>query len=391
MRKADGTPVRCRALRAFDDLTTGRAASLVAAIDITERKRAEDELRQAREFLHTVIENVPLPIVVKNAADLTYVLRQPRRRGAVRPAARDRRSARPRYELLPKPQADDHRRARPGNDSPERRPVRRGGADARRRRATRFLTSLRVPIRDAAGKPRYILGVMDDVTERKQQEDELRRTRTFLDTIIENMPAILTVKDARDLRYVLVNRAAEAMLRHDARGHDRQARERGLHRTGRERRRCARDRDVIAVRHAAASSTSSRSRRRATARALLSTKKLAGPRRGRRGAIRPQPVRGRDRPQARARADRAHGASRRAHRSAEPRRLQRAACRDAARARRRRRSRSRSEHRPRPVQGSQRRVRSRGRRRAAVRDRAAARRGGRRARSSRGSAATSSR
>jgi diguanylate cyclase (GGDEF)-like protein/PAS domain S-box-containing protein len=50
---------------------------------------------------------------------------------------------------------------------------------------------------------------MEDVTERKQQEDELRRTRTFLDTIIENMPAMLTVKDAAELRYVLVNRAAE--------------------------------------------------------------------------------------------------------------------------------------------------------------------------------------
>ena len=76
-------------------------------------------------------------------------------------------------------------------------------------RGMRFMSSLRVPIRDEAGKPRYILGIMEDVTERKQQEDELRRTRTFLDTIIENMPAMLTVKDAAELRYVLVNRAAE--------------------------------------------------------------------------------------------------------------------------------------------------------------------------------------
>ena len=48
-----------------------------------------------------------------------------------------------------------------------------------------------------------------DVTERKRAEGELRRTRAFLDTIIENMPAMLTVKDATELRYVLVNRAAE--------------------------------------------------------------------------------------------------------------------------------------------------------------------------------------
>ncbi|HKS61673.1 MAG TPA: EAL domain-containing protein [Xanthobacteraceae bacterium] len=48
-----------------------------------------------------------------------------------------------------------------------------------------------------------------DITKRKRAEDELRRTRTFLDTIVENMPVALTVKDARDKRYVLANRAAE--------------------------------------------------------------------------------------------------------------------------------------------------------------------------------------
>ena len=48
-----------------------------------------------------------------------------------------------------------------------------------------------------------------DITKRKRAEDELRRTRTFLDTIVENMPVALTVKDAHDKRYVLANRAAE--------------------------------------------------------------------------------------------------------------------------------------------------------------------------------------
>ena len=52
----------------------GRPASLVAIIDITARKRAEDEARSTREFLSTVIENVPVSIVVKDAADLRYVL-----------------------------------------------------------------------------------------------------------------------------------------------------------------------------------------------------------------------------------------------------------------------------------------------------------------------------
>src|SRR5205823_2030632 len=40
----------------------GHSARIVAAIDITERKHADDERRSAEEFLNTVIENVPSPI-----------------------------------------------------------------------------------------------------------------------------------------------------------------------------------------------------------------------------------------------------------------------------------------------------------------------------------------
>jgi diguanylate cyclase (GGDEF)-like protein/PAS domain S-box-containing protein len=43
-------------------------------------------------------------------------------------------------------------------------------------------------------------------------EGELRRTRSFLDTVVENIPAMLFVKDARDHRFVLLNRAGEELL-----------------------------------------------------------------------------------------------------------------------------------------------------------------------------------
>jgi methyl-accepting chemotaxis protein len=46
----------------------------------------------------------------------------------------------------------------------------------------------------------------------EKTEGELRRTRTFLDTVVENIPAMLFVKDARDHRFVLLNRAGEELL-----------------------------------------------------------------------------------------------------------------------------------------------------------------------------------
>jgi PAS domain-containing protein len=42
--------------------------------DITERKRAERELDNTRAFLDMIVENVPSPIIVKDAASLKYLL-----------------------------------------------------------------------------------------------------------------------------------------------------------------------------------------------------------------------------------------------------------------------------------------------------------------------------
>ena len=71
--KADGTLIDVstysRKLR-----YEGRKAALIAAIDITQRKRAENELRDTREFLDMVIENAPTPIIVKDAQSFKYVL-----------------------------------------------------------------------------------------------------------------------------------------------------------------------------------------------------------------------------------------------------------------------------------------------------------------------------
>jgi diguanylate cyclase (GGDEF)-like protein/PAS domain S-box-containing protein len=52
----------------------------------------------------------------------------------------------------------------------------------------------------------------EDITERKRAEREFERTRSFLDTIIEHVPSPIIVKNIPDLRYLLINRAAEKYL-----------------------------------------------------------------------------------------------------------------------------------------------------------------------------------
>jgi PAS domain S-box-containing protein len=57
-----------------------------------------------------------------------------------------------------------------------------------------------------------VVAVHDDITEQRRSQRILERTEQFLATIIENVPQAIVAKDARNLRYVLVNRAAEQMI-----------------------------------------------------------------------------------------------------------------------------------------------------------------------------------
>ena len=57
-----------------------------------------------------------------------------------------------------------------------------------------------------------VVAVHDDITEQRRSQRILERTEQFLATIIENVPQGIVAKDARSLRYVFVNRAAEEMI-----------------------------------------------------------------------------------------------------------------------------------------------------------------------------------
>lgn len=49
----------------------------------------------------------------------------------------------------------------------------------------------------------------EDITERRRAERHLRRTEALLVSVIENVPAVITMKDTRNLKYLFVNKAGE--------------------------------------------------------------------------------------------------------------------------------------------------------------------------------------
>jgi PAS domain S-box-containing protein len=68
------------------------------------------------------------------------------------------------------------------------------------------------PIRDATGKVIGVSKVARDITERKRTELALRDSEAFLNTVVENIPHMIFVKDARELRFVKFNKAGQELL-----------------------------------------------------------------------------------------------------------------------------------------------------------------------------------
>ena len=67
-------------------------------------------------------------------------------------------------------------------------------------------------IKDQRGMPHCLQGVMYDVTDHKQAERDLREREQELETVIENLPSMIFVKDAEQLRFVRFNKAGEKLL-----------------------------------------------------------------------------------------------------------------------------------------------------------------------------------
>lgn len=54
--------------------------------------------------------------------------------------------------------------------------------------------------------------LQDQIKERLKAEDDLRDANAFLDSVIENIPDMIFIKDAKELRFVRFNRAGEELL-----------------------------------------------------------------------------------------------------------------------------------------------------------------------------------
>jgi len=88
----------------------------------------------------------------------------------------------------------------------------RAALDVVVRRTGTILRFASSPLHGPGGVILGTVSVLTDVTEHKKTDADLEKARTFLDSIVENIPDMIFVKDARDLRFERFNRAGEELL-----------------------------------------------------------------------------------------------------------------------------------------------------------------------------------
>jgi diguanylate cyclase (GGDEF)-like protein/PAS domain S-box-containing protein len=152
--------------------SAGAAFSVVHFRQMTEREAAAEEISSTRAFLHTVIEHMPVVVVVKDASDQRYVLFN-RTAESVFGVRHDDMVGKRVEDLLPKEHAElFSSRDREVLQSRVLSDIGEISIDTPQL-GTRILRTKKVPILGKDGEPQYLLTVSEDVTEHKRAQERI--------------------------------------------------------------------------------------------------------------------------------------------------------------------------------------------------------------------------
>jgi PAS domain S-box-containing protein len=153
-------------IRTLESACNGIAATIA-------RKQAEEQVRASESFLSSVLDHLPNMVFVKHAKDLRFA-RFNKAGEELLGRSRDELLGKSDYDFFPKEQADFFTgkdrtviESRQLLNIPDE-PIQTKG------KGLRHLHTKKIPLYDDAGQPQYLVGISEDITERKQAEEELR-------------------------------------------------------------------------------------------------------------------------------------------------------------------------------------------------------------------------
>jgi len=170
--------------------------------DVTERWRAEQALRESEARFRAVVDNLPSALLLKDVSG-RYLLANKQFNAYFNPDGRDV-VGKTSYDFVPKKFADQmirHDREILESGTSSMRELDMPFADGQ----IHTIILQKFPIFDADGRCIAVGGITTDITERKQAEEELKKSEARFRAVVDHSPAAIVLKDLEG-RYLVANR-----------------------------------------------------------------------------------------------------------------------------------------------------------------------------------------
>jgi PAS domain S-box-containing protein len=178
--------------------------------DITERKRSEEALGRSEQMLQLVLDSIPQRIIWKDL-DLNYI-------GCNKNAALPVSLSDPKelvgksdYDIVSQDSAEKYRADDQEVIVTGRSKINFEEGLQLKDGSTRWLRTTKVPLRDSHGSVIGVMGSYEDITERKEAHNAMKKAMTAMENPIDGM-AVLD----REGRYVFLNQAHAIMYGYDS-------------------------------------------------------------------------------------------------------------------------------------------------------------------------------
>lgn len=159
------------------------------------RKKSEAELKENESFLASVIENIPNMLFIKDAKELKFV-RFNKAGEKLLGLKRSKLIGKNDYDFFPKDQADcfiEADRSVLTTGTVKDIPI----EEISTKSGKRLLHTKKIPIKNRSGKPKYLLGISEDITEKIQSDKSLTELNKLYYNLFYNSfdPILLTHPD----------------------------------------------------------------------------------------------------------------------------------------------------------------------------------------------------